>query len=117
MRTCGRRFVARPTFGAQISLPRNRPSLYLLVDGRLVNAPHLEAVEIVAKLYDKDSENRNNRLRMVLYHLAKFINEEQFANEFLRRDGLKGLVDVINSSHGNPLAVSLSFLHPCDKLT
>jgi engulfment and cell motility protein 1 len=71
-----------------------------------VNAPRLEAIEIVDKLYSKDQENRNNKLRMVLFNLAKFISEEQFANEFLKRDGLRAVVEVINSSHGNPLAVS-----------
>jgi len=36
--------------------------------------------------------------------------EEQFANEFLSHDGLKELVDVINSSTGNTLAVSMTFV-------
>lgn len=36
--------------------------------------------------------------------------EEQFAKEFLHRDGLRELIGVINSSHGNTLAVrSLDF--------
>ncbi len=36
------------------------------------------------------------------------MQEEQFANEFLQRDGLHELIDVINTSHGNILAVSIS---------
>lgn len=34
--------------------------------------------------------------------------EEQFAQEFLKRGGLKELTDVIHSSHGNTLAVKRS---------
>lgn len=48
---------------------------------------------------------------MVLFNLSKFIAEEQFANEFLRRDGLAAVVEVIGSSHGNPLAYALSAMH------
>lgn len=88
-----------------LSLKKNEiHSLYYT--GRIVNAPRYEAIEIVSKLYDTDKENRKAKLRMVLFNLAKFINEEQFANEFLQRGGLKAIVDVINSQHGNILAVS-----------
>ena len=34
--------------------------------------------------------------------------EEQFAQEFLKRGGLKELIDVIHTSHGNTLAVEQS---------
>lgn len=33
------------------------------------------------------------------------LQEEQFADEFLKRDGLGELIGVINSTHGNQLAV------------
>ena len=33
------------------------------------------------------------------------MKEEQFAQEFLKRGGLKELIDVIHTSHGNTLAV------------
>jgi len=73
-------------------------------------------------------------LKLTLFSLQKFIRvrsipaktdsyfvdicdtqEEQFANEFLNRDGLRELVDVINASHGNTLAVRLNLcaLHTC----
>jgi engulfment/cell motility protein 1 len=71
---------------------------------KLVNAPNLEAAEIVEKLSMKDDKT----LRLTLFSLQKFIREEQFANEFLNRDGLRELVDVINASHGNTLAYALT---------
>ena len=37
---------------------------------------------------------------------SPFTQEEQFASEFFDRDGLNELVDIINSTHGNTLAVS-----------
>ena len=91
-----------------------------------MSAPIIEAAEIVEKLSMRDDKT----LRMTLFSLQKFIRvcpvhsssmpgessyytqEEQFANEFLQRDGLKELIDVIAVSHGNTLAVSSSFLHP-----
>ena len=39
------------------------------------------------------------------------LQEEQFANEFLQRDGLKELIDVISVSHGNTLAVGATRCH------
>lgn len=88
---------------------------------RLVSSPIIEASEIVEKLSGRDDRN----LRMTLFSLQKFIRvsmpvnhptwyvseglidiqEEQFANEFLQRDGLKELMDVISVEHGNTLAV------------
>ncbi|KDQ61372.1 hypothetical protein JAAARDRAFT_190152 [Jaapia argillacea MUCL 33604] len=71
---------------------------------KLVNAPALEAAEIVEKLSMKDDKT----LRLTLFSLQKFIREGQFASEFLQRDGLRELLDVINISHGNTLAYALS---------
>jgi hypothetical protein len=34
--------------------------------------------------------------------------EDDFANEFIKRDGVRVLVDVITDSHGNTLAVCAS---------
>lgn len=85
---------------------------------RLVNAPAIEAAELVEKLAMRDA-----RLGLALTSLRKFIRvsesqllhtlraltieeqEEQFANEFLQRDGLHELIQVINTAHGNILAV------------
>lgn len=41
------------------------------------------------------------------------IQEEQFAQEFLKRGGLGELIDVIHSSHGNTLAVGDPAPAPC----
>jgi hypothetical protein len=41
------------------------------------------------------------------------LQEEDFANEFLKRDGVRVLVDVITTSHGNTLAVRTSALTLC----
>jgi hypothetical protein len=107
MRILGRKSGANRIYGMfSNSVFFEKVYSYSYYTDRLVNAPRLEAIEIVGKLYAKDSENSNNKLRMVLFNLAKFINEDQFANEFLQRGGLKAVVEVINSSHGNPLAVS-----------
>lgn len=38
-------------------------------------------------------------------HVLNFSQEEQFADEFLKRDGLNELISVIRISHGNMLAV------------
>ncbi|EPQ56801.1 hypothetical protein GLOTRDRAFT_105412 [Gloeophyllum trabeum ATCC 11539] len=70
---------------------------------KLVNSPTLEAAEIVEKLSLRDERT----LRKTLFSLQKFIREEQFANEFLQRDGLSELIDVISVSHGNTLAYAL----------
>ena len=88
---------------------------------RLVNAPSIEAAEIVEKLAAKDV-----RLGLTLTALRKYIKvfqthsnhsilsypltlslsqEDQFATEFLNRDGLRELIGVISYSHGNTLAV------------
>ncbi|KAI8996397.1 ELMO/CED-12 family-domain-containing protein [Trametes punicea] len=73
------------------------------VNLKLVNAPAIEAAEIVEKLNARDT-----RLGLALISLRKLIREEQFANQFLQRDGLRELIDVINNSHGNILAYALT---------
>ncbi|TFK85502.1 hypothetical protein K466DRAFT_494625 [Polyporus arcularius HHB13444] len=73
------------------------------VNLKLVNAPAIEAAEIVEKLGARDA-----KLGLALTSLRKLIREEQFANEFLQRDGLHELIDVINTSHGNILAYALT---------
>ncbi|KAF9218953.1 hypothetical protein BS17DRAFT_718897 [Gyrodon lividus] len=71
---------------------------------RLVNASSIEAAEIVQKLSLRDERT----LRMSLFSLQKFIKEEKFAQEFVNRDGLQELVDVIYTEHGNTLAYALT---------
>ncbi|KAJ3491834.1 hypothetical protein NLI96_g392 [Meripilus lineatus] len=70
---------------------------------RLVNAPAIEAADIVERLQNKDA-----RMGLTLTSLRKFIREEQFAKEYLDRDGLYELISVINASHGNVLAYALT---------
>ncbi|EGN96731.1 hypothetical protein SERLA73DRAFT_75603 [Serpula lacrymans var. lacrymans S7.3] len=71
---------------------------------KLVNASAIEAAEIVQKLSLRDEKT----LRLTLFSLQKFIREEKFAQEFLSRDGLAELLDVINVNHGNTLAYALT---------
>ncbi|KAL7280702.1 hypothetical protein PYCCODRAFT_1443323 [Trametes coccinea BRFM310] len=79
------------------------------VNLKLVNAPAIEAAEIVEKLSAIDARGASDaRLGLALTALRKLIREEQFANEFLQRDGLRELVDVIYNSHGNILAYALT---------
>ncbi|KAI0765665.1 ELMO/CED-12 family-domain-containing protein [Trametes elegans] len=73
------------------------------VNLKLVNAPAIEAAEIVEKLSMRDA-----KLGLALTSLRKLIREQQFAHEFLQRDGLRELIDVINVSHGNVLAYALT---------
>ncbi|TFK39866.1 ELMO/CED-12 family-domain-containing protein [Crucibulum laeve] len=73
------------------------------VNLKLVNAPAREAKETAEKL-----RQRNEKLRLTLFSLQKFIREEQFAQEFLNNDGLAELVDVIDTSSGNTLAYALT---------
>jgi engulfment/cell motility protein 1 len=47
----------------------------------------------------------------------RVLQEEEFANEFLKRDGDRVLVDVISSSHGNTLAVRIFTRVPLFGLT
>ncbi|KAI0741714.1 ELMO/CED-12 family-domain-containing protein [Daedaleopsis nitida] len=80
-----------------------RKKIKAKVNLKLVNAPAIEAAEIVEKLGARDA-----KLGLALTSLRKLIREEQFANEFLQRDGLHELIDVINTSHGNILAYALT---------
>ncbi|PCH36212.1 hypothetical protein WOLCODRAFT_140255 [Wolfiporia cocos MD-104 SS10] len=70
---------------------------------KLVNAPAIEAAEIVEKLAMKDP-----KMGLALTSLRKYIREEQFADQFLHRDGLYELISVISTSHGNVLAYALT---------
>ncbi|KAI0046206.1 hypothetical protein FA95DRAFT_1670994 [Auriscalpium vulgare] len=71
---------------------------------KLVNSPAIEAMEISEKLLQRDEKT----FRLTLFSLQKFIREEQFANEFLRREGVRTLIDVISTSYGNTLAYALT---------
>ncbi|KIJ20930.1 hypothetical protein PAXINDRAFT_160374 [Paxillus involutus ATCC 200175] len=71
---------------------------------KLVNASIIEASEIIQKLNLRDERT----LRLSLFSLQKFIKEEKFAQEFLNRDGLQELVDIIYTEHGNTLAYALT---------
>lgn len=68
---------------------------------RLTSAPLLEAMETIDKLQLRDEKT----LRLCLFNLQKYIKEEQFATEFLQRDGLHELCQVIVTASGNTLAV------------
>ncbi|KAL0953838.1 hypothetical protein HGRIS_005016 [Hohenbuehelia grisea] len=80
-----------------------RKKIKLKVNLKLVNAPSREARETAEKLALRGEKT----LRLTLFSLAKYIREEQFAQEFLIQDGLNELVDVIYTSHGNTLAYAL----------
>ncbi|KAI0343291.1 hypothetical protein BDW22DRAFT_1264593 [Trametopsis cervina] len=69
---------------------------------KLVYSPAIEAAEILEKLIARD-----NKLGITLTSLRKLIREEQFAIEFLNRDGLNELIDIINKYQGNVLAYAL----------
>ena len=96
-------------------------SMFFFPFRRLVNSSVIEAADIIEKLSLRDDKN----LKLALFSLQKFIKvsgmrrlrlltnlnstkEEQFAQEFLKRGGLKELTDVIHSNHGNTLAVKPS---------
>lgn len=73
---------------------------------RLVSSPAAEATEIVDKL----AGTQDNSLRLTLFSLQKFIKEELFVQEFLKLGGLAELLAIIETSHGNTLAVCRLFL-------
>lgn len=73
---------------------------------KLVSAPLLEATETIEKLRMRDEK----ALRLCLFNLQKYIKEEQFATEFLDRDGLRELCEVIVAVGGNTLAYALTAL-------
>ncbi|KAG6866583.1 hypothetical protein C0991_002071 [Blastosporella zonata] len=74
------------------------------VNLKLVNAPSREARETADKLSQKNERN----LKLTLFSLQKFIREDQFAQEFINRNGLEELVSVIYDSNGNTLAYALA---------
>ncbi|KAH9013264.1 ELMO/CED-12 family-domain-containing protein [Lactarius pseudohatsudake] len=71
---------------------------------KLVNSAAVEAQEI----YDKLLRREETSFRLALFSLQRYLREEDFANEFLKRDGVNTLVNVITSSHGNTLAYALT---------
>lgn len=73
---------------------------------KLTSAPLLEALETIEKLKQRDEKT----LRFSLFNLQKYIKEEQFATEFLQRDGLRELCEVILTVGGNTLAYALTAL-------
>lgn len=100
-------------------VPCNHPIRCIDWRHRLVAAPSREAKDIITKLSQRDEKT----LRLTLFSLQKFIRvriitptrhvfsssrsqEQVFANHFIENDGLFELVQVINTSHGNTLAVS-----------
>ncbi|CCL98594.1 uncharacterized protein FIBRA_00596 [Fibroporia radiculosa] len=80
-----------------------RKKIKAKINLKLVSAPALEATEIVEKLILRDA-----KLGLALTSLRRYIREEQFAEEFLRRDGLAELINIINTTHGNTLAYALT---------
>ncbi|KAI0299316.1 ELMO/CED-12 family-domain-containing protein [Russula brevipes] len=71
---------------------------------KLVNSAAVEAQEI----YDKLLLREEKSFRLALFSLQRYLREEDFANEFLKRDGVRVLVDVITTSLGNTLAYALT---------
>ncbi|KIY53372.1 hypothetical protein FISHEDRAFT_33437 [Fistulina hepatica ATCC 64428] len=76
--------------------------------GRLVNAPRREAGEIADKIAWREENLRDDKLKLTLFSLQKYIKEEEFASSFIEHAGLGSLVDVIATSHGNTLAYALA---------
>ncbi|CAG8778959.1 10297_t:CDS:2, partial [Acaulospora morrowiae] len=71
---------------------------------KLVSSPLIEAAEICEKLCYTDDKS----LKLATFSLQKYIKEVEFADEFLKREGLKSLVGIINNSTGNTLAYALT---------
>ncbi|KAI0306061.1 ELMO/CED-12 family-domain-containing protein [Multifurca ochricompacta] len=71
---------------------------------KLVNSALVEAREIHEKLLLREEKS----FRLALFSLQRYLHEEDFANEFLKRDGVRILVDVITTSYGNTLAYALT---------
>ncbi|KAK0189031.1 ELMO/CED-12 family-domain-containing protein [Armillaria mellea] len=80
-----------------------RKKIKTKVNLKLVASPSREAKEIIDKL-----SMRDDRLRLALFSLQKFIREEDFAHHFISQNGLAELVDVIYTFPGNVLAYALS---------
>ncbi|KAH9926950.1 ELMO/CED-12 family-domain-containing protein [Fomitopsis serialis] len=96
-------FALRDESGELVTNGNLRKKIKGKVNLKLVNAPAIEAAEIVERLMVRDA-----KLGLALTSLRKYIKEEQFADEFLNRDGLGELISVINSTHGNQLAYALT---------
>jgi hypothetical protein len=65
------------------------------------------------KRAEEDKKQFETNFRLCLFNLQRYIKEEQFVMEFLQRDGLRELSEVIAVTSGNVLAVStrrISFL-------
>ncbi|KAI3602585.1 elmo ced-12 family protein [Moniliophthora roreri] len=80
-----------------------RKKIKAKVNLKLVNAPAREGRDMVEKLGMRDDRS----LRLNLFSLQKFIREHEFAQEFIDRNGVAELVDVIYTTHGNILAHAL----------
>ncbi|PPQ63811.1 hypothetical protein CVT24_009806 [Panaeolus cyanescens] len=74
------------------------------VNLKLVNAPARDARELTEKLSNSNDKN----MKLTLFSLQKFIREEQFAQEFVKLDGLSDLVEAIYKTNGNTLAYALT---------
>ncbi|EIN09566.1 hypothetical protein PUNSTDRAFT_66959 [Punctularia strigosozonata HHB-11173 SS5] len=96
-------FALRDEMDELVTNENLRKKILAKVNMKLVSAPGLEAADIVEKLGLRDEKT----LRLTLFSLQKFIREEPFAKEFLRLDGLRELLTIINISHGNTLAYAL----------
>ncbi|CAG8702671.1 15518_t:CDS:2 [Acaulospora colombiana] len=66
---------------------------------KLTSAPLLEALETIEKLKLKEEKT----LRFCLFNLQRYIKEEQFATEFLQRDGLRELCEYALTALSNLL--------------
>ncbi|CAE6401890.1 unnamed protein product [Rhizoctonia solani] len=71
---------------------------------KLVSSPVIEATEILDRLHAADKES----VKHALFSLQKYIREHEFTQEFLKRDGLRELLGIIESSSGNTLAYALA---------
>ncbi|KAF8311367.1 hypothetical protein DL93DRAFT_2149672 [Clavulina sp. PMI_390] len=70
---------------------------------KLVRSPASDARDYITNLTRSDSS-----LKMSLFNLQKLIREPQFAKEFVQRDGLAQLMNIITINHGNTLAYALT---------
>ncbi|KAG8686409.1 hypothetical protein FRC08_012518 [Ceratobasidium sp. 394] len=71
---------------------------------KLVSSPVIEATEILDRIRGSDKES----LKHALFSLQKYIREHEFTQEFLKRDGLRELLNTIDTSTGNTLAYALT---------
>lgn len=58
---------------------------------------------------EEDKKQFETNFRLCLFNLQRYIKEEQFVTEFLQRDGLRELCEVIAVTSGNVLAVSMQW--------